>query len=40
MYIAEYEVYIGLYKVYIGSIEGVYKMYIVAYKVCRDIRSI
>ena len=33
MYIAEYEEYIGLYKVYIGPIEGVYKMYIVVYKV-------
>ena len=37
MYIAEYEEYIGLYKVYIGSIEGVHKMYIVVYKVRRDI---
>ena len=40
MYIAEYEVYIGLYKVYIGSIEGVHKMYIVVYKVCRDMKRI
>ena len=40
MYIAEYEEYIGLYKVYIGSIEGVHKMYIVVYKEWRDMRRI